>query len=91
MVKIELVYSAEDKSIFYLEMNLNEGTSVGAALIQSNIYDTHPETRILPVGIYSKIVSKDTLLRNGDRIELYRALRIDPKEKRRRIAKNKPN
>jgi putative ubiquitin-RnfH superfamily antitoxin RatB of RatAB toxin-antitoxin module len=42
------------------------------------------------VGIYSKIVAKDTPLRDGDRIELYRPLAIDPKEKRRLLArKNK--
>lgn len=89
MVKVELVYSAEDNTLFYLEMNLKEGTTVGAALIQSKIYDSYPEASTLSVGIYSKRVSKETLLRNGDRIELYRTLRIDPKEKRRRIAKNK--
>ena len=89
MVKIELVYSAEDKSIFYLTMDLPLGTTVGAALNLSAIYDIHPETSSLAVGIYSKIASKDTLLRDGDRIELYRPLRRDPKEKRRQLAKVK--
>ncbi|RUR12276.1 RnfH family protein [Legionella sp. km772] len=89
MVKVELVYLAKDGSSFYLEMSLPAGTTVGAALNQSRIYDTHPEVNTLAVGIYSKIVSQDTILKDGDRIEIYRSLLIDPKEKRRQIAKVK--
>jgi len=91
MVKIELVYLAQDKTIFNVTMDLPPGTTVGAALSQSQIYDTHSEVSSLAVGIYSKIVSKDTILRDGDRLEIYRPLRIDPKEKRRQLAKVKKN
>ncbi len=89
MVKIELVYIAENQTTFYLEMDLPDGSTVSAALNQSKIYEIHPETYTLKIGIYSKIVSKETLLRNGDRIELYRPLHADPKEKRRLVAKIK--
>lgn len=91
MVKVELVYLGKDSTSFYLEMSLPVGTTVGAALSQSKIYDTHPEVSSLAVGIYSKIVSKDTVLREGDRMEIYRPLLLDPKEKRRQIAKVKKN
>jgi putative ubiquitin-RnfH superfamily antitoxin RatB of RatAB toxin-antitoxin module len=34
-------------------------------------------------GIWSRVQPPDTLLRDRDRVELYRALRVDPKEARR--------
>ena len=41
------------------------------------------------VGIFGKVKTPDTLLRDGDRIEVYRPLLADPKETRRRRAKHK--
>jgi putative ubiquitin-RnfH superfamily antitoxin RatB of RatAB toxin-antitoxin module len=38
------------------------------------------------VGIFSRPVSHDTLLREGDRVEVYRPLKVDPKERRRQVA-----
>lgn len=89
MVNVELVYLAKDSPAFYRELSLPAGTTVGEALSHAKIYERHPETRDLAVGIYTKLVSMDTVLRDGDRIELYRPLLVDPKEKRRQIAKVK--
>ena len=41
------------------------------------------------VGIYGKVVPASTRLADGDRVELYRPLEIDPKEARRRRARKK--
>jgi putative ubiquitin-RnfH superfamily antitoxin RatB of RatAB toxin-antitoxin module len=38
------------------------------------------------IGVFGRVVSSTTLLRDGDRVEIYRPLRIDPKEARRRRA-----
>ena len=38
------------------------------------------------IGIFGRTVSASDTLRDGDRIELYRPLKIDPKEARRRRA-----
>jgi putative ubiquitin-RnfH superfamily antitoxin RatB of RatAB toxin-antitoxin module len=40
----------------------------------------------LDAGIWSRPAPRDRVLRDGDRVELYRPLRIDPKEARRRRA-----
>lgn len=40
----------------------------------------------MPVGIFGRRVARDTRLREGDRVELYRPLVMDPKEARRRRA-----
>jgi len=34
-------------------------------------------------GIWGRVVAPDTVLRDGDRLELYRPLTVDPKEARR--------
>jgi putative ubiquitin-RnfH superfamily antitoxin RatB of RatAB toxin-antitoxin module len=42
-----------------------------------------------PVGIYGRRVELDSRLADGDRVEVYRPLRVDPKEARRRRALNR--
>lgn len=87
MVKIELVYVAKDSTTLQVKMELKQGATVEDALIESRIYHLHPETNGLPVGIYAKQVSLDTVLKEGDRVEIYRPLALDPKEKRRQRAR----
>ena len=87
MVKIELVYVAKDRTTVQIKMNIKQGSTVAEAIMESGIYKSHPEARDLPVGIYAKQVSLETVLKDGDRIEIYRPLALDPKEKRRQRAK----
>lgn len=87
MVKIELVYVAMDKAVVQIKMELKAGTTVAEALVESGIYSAYPETQGLPVGVYTKRVSLDAPLNDGDRLEIYRALTLDPKEKRRQRAR----
>lgn len=89
MVKVELVYIAADQSTVHQQLELPPGASVADALNHSGIYLSHPETRELTVGIYAKAVSLETVLQEGDRLELYRPLIRDPKDKRRLQAKKR--
>lgn len=86
MVKIEIVYVSAERQMVQLALELYTGASVQDALIASGIYHSHPETKHLPVGIYAKQVSLDTVLKTKDRIEIYRPLALDPKEIRRQRA-----
>lgn len=83
MVQVELAYVDEKGVNFQVTLDLQRGATVADALEQSKIVELHPETKGLPVGIYSKQVTLDTVLKTGDRVELYRPLSLDPKEKRR--------
>ena len=87
MVKIELVYVPKDGTALQVKMDLKQGATVAEALIKSGVYDLHPETKGLSVGIYAKQVSLDSVLKEGDRVEIYRPLALDPKEKRRQRAR----
>lgn len=42
-----------------------------------------------PAGVFGKRVASDAPLRDGDRVEVYRALNLDPKEARRRRARRR--
>lgn len=86
MVKIEIVYIPEDQNPIQLYCSVADKATVADALECSGIYQSHPETRHLNVGIFSKPVRMDSLLKPGDRIEIYRSLTLDPKEKRRQRA-----
>lgn len=65
------------------------GTSVDEAIRQSGILRQFPEIDLATckVGIFGKSVPHDQLLNDGDRVEIYRPLLIDPKEARRQRAK----
>jgi uncharacterized protein len=83
MVRVELVYIASDQSLVHLNLSLAPCATVEDALHQSGLLITNPEIVNLPVGIFAKQVTLQTRLKPGDRIEIYRPLTLDPKEKRR--------
>lgn len=83
MVNVELIFVASDQSIIHQRLCLAKGATVADAITASGIINQYPEVNSLPVGIFSKLVSRETQLSSGDRVELYRPLTIDPKEKRR--------
>jgi len=87
MVKVELVYVDLEKTTVHLTLDLKQGSTVSDALSASGIHCTHPETKGMPVGIYARQVSLDAVLKEGDRVEIYRPLNLDPKEKRRQRAR----
>ncbi len=64
------------------------GTSAEQAVQFSEICKVFPEIDQLHnnLGIFGKLVKPDTVLRNHDRVEIYRPLTVDPKENRRRRA-----
>jgi len=84
---IELAYGAT-RSQTILRLQVKSGTTVGEAINQSGILKQFPEINLglNKVGIFGKLASKDTVLSNRDRVEIYRALIADPKEARRRRA-----
>jgi len=75
-----------------IPMTVPSGTTVMQAIEQSGMLKIWPEINLatMSIGVFSKKVTTETLVKDGDRIELYRPLRIDPKEARRaRAAKSR--
>lgn len=67
---------------------VDEGTSVIEAVRQAGMEEDHPGLVVDPdrLGIFGRRVDADHLLKDGDRIEIYRPLKADPKEVRRQLA-----
>ncbi len=65
-----------------------KATTIAAAIKLSGILEKHPEIdpEKTKVGIFGKLSKADTVLRDKDRIEIYRPLIADPKEVRRKRA-----
>jgi uncharacterized protein len=87
MVNIELVYLPANQQAVHLHLTVPVGTTVGGVLQQSDVLQSHLEIKDLPVGIFGTQVTLDTVVKAGDRVEIYRPLMIDPKEKRRQRAR----
>lgn len=87
MVQVELVYIPAKGAMVHLHLSLKAGATVAEVLNASGILTSHPEVKAFSVGIFSKQVTLDSKVKSGDRIEIYRPLLVDPKEKRRRLAK----
>lgn len=67
------------------------GTTVHEAIRQSGIINEAPEIdlTVWRIGIYGKLKPLDAVLRDRDRIEIYRPLLADPMESRRKRAVRK--
>ena len=87
MVSIAVVYIPASKRAIHLQLTLGVGTPVAEALQQSGLTELHPEIKAMPTGIFGSRVPLTTILKEGDRVEIYRPLLIDPKEKRRQRAR----
>jgi len=83
-VKVSVVYAVPDAAT-EVELNLAGGATVGDALRSAELASRHPEidfTRCA-LGIFGRRVNRDTVLNDGDRVEIYRPLLADPKDSRR--------
>lgn len=89
MIHVQVCFAKSD-SVFLSDLTVPAGARVEEAIRQSGVLEAVPEIDLTKsrVGIFSKIKALDAVLRDHDRIEIYRPLQADPKEaRRRRIAK----
>lgn len=86
-ISVEVVYALPQKQEI-LSLKIRSGAVVSEAIAQSGILRDFPEIDLASakVGIFSKQVKLDAVLRDKDRIEIYRPLIADPKEIRRKRA-----
>lgn len=85
LLAVCLAYSAAAREVWEIDLRLARGSTVGQALLASGLMQRFPELdpQILTLGIWGKRTHLKQALREGDRIEIYRALRVDPKVARR--------
>jgi putative ubiquitin-RnfH superfamily antitoxin RatB of RatAB toxin-antitoxin module len=88
MIRVTLVYSLGPRRVTETTLTLPDGSKVAHALAVAD--PRWKEESGLPtgsapwsLGIWGRRSAPETVLREGDRIELYRPLRVDPKVARR--------
>ena len=82
---IDVVYAAAPHDVRQVSLRVSEGSTVADALRATRLLDgmTEAQADALKPGIWGRAATLDTLLREGDRVELTRQLLVDPKEARR--------
>ncbi|MDP3876391.1 MAG: RnfH family protein [Methylobacter sp.] len=87
MVNIEIAYAKPEAQLI-VALALPEETTLEAAVKASGLLERFPEIALseLNVGVFGVVCKPDQAINEGDRIEIYRPLRHDPKEARRQRA-----
>lgn len=87
---VEVAYALREEQLL-VALEVDEGTSVREAIERSGILARVPGTGFPEgrVGVFGKAAKPDTILRDGDRVEIYRPLVVDPREGRRRKVKSR--
>ncbi len=81
---VEALYCPGPGRVDRVALQLPAGSTLAQALQASGLLQRHglqPET--LAVGVWGRLKPLHSVLRDGDRVEIYRPLQVDPKEARR--------
>ena len=86
-VCVEVVY-ALGRVQTIVPVQLPDGSTIRDAIACSGILKMHPEVDLerSHVGVWNRLARMDTMLHDGDRVEIYRPLNTDPKTARRQRA-----
>ena len=89
-LSVQICYICPSLSILR-SLEVAQGTTIQQAIEASGILQQVPEMDLatVKVGIFNKVKALDTVLREQDRIEIYRPLVADPKTARRQRVEEK--
>ena len=87
LLTVEVALALPDRQVLK-PLQVESGTTAGEAVQQADLQAQFPEIDIAnaALGIWSKQVPPERLLKTGDRVEIYRPLPMDPREARRILA-----
>jgi putative ubiquitin-RnfH superfamily antitoxin RatB of RatAB toxin-antitoxin module len=87
---VEVTYASVREQVL-LEVDVPDEATIEQAIESSGILQQFPEISLdeYKVGVFGHAESLTTVLREKDRIEIYRPITCDPKEVRRQRAKQK--
>lgn len=82
MFTIEIAFAPDSQTQLLKQLNVATGTTAQQAVEQSELSSLYPQILQYDVGIFSQKIAWDTVLKAGDRVEIYRPLTLDPMKKR---------
>jgi putative ubiquitin-RnfH superfamily antitoxin RatB of RatAB toxin-antitoxin module len=86
-IQIEVVYALPHEQLL-LKLEVPHQTTIAQAVRLSGLPEKYPEIDLEKgkFGLYGKLSKADVVLREKDRVEIYRPLLADPKEVRKKRA-----
>lgn len=89
-IEIEVAVAWPELQVL-VPLTLTAGATVADAIAASGLESRFPNLEIHPdrLGVFAEKRSLDDELRSGDRVEIYRPLKVDPKEARRKAVEAK--
>ena len=83
-LRVEVAYCPQPGVTDLVPVRLAPGATVAEALKLSGLVTRHGlALQSVKAGVWSRVIDLTTALRDQDRVEIYRALQVDPKEARR--------
>lgn len=91
-LSVQVSYSPAPRQVDSVALKLPAGSTVADALRASGLLERHGLVldAALSVGVWMKAKPLETPLREADRVEIYRGLKVDPKEARRLRYRKQP-
>jgi hypothetical protein len=86
-LQVDVVYALPERQEV-VAVSLPAGSTLGQAIEASGLLTRHPEIDLAKnkLGVFAKLAKPDTVLRDRDRVEIYRPLIADPKQVRKQRA-----
>ena len=86
-IKVEIVFATADKQVL-CELTVPPDATIADVIEMSAVAERFPEHDLdaMQVGVWSHPADRRQAVCNGDRVELYRPLEMDPREARRQLA-----
>jgi putative ubiquitin-RnfH superfamily antitoxin RatB of RatAB toxin-antitoxin module len=84
-LRVSVAYSPAAGQVDEVVLSVERGATLADALRLSGMLERHPaiDPSVNRVGIWGQLRQGDAVLRDGDRVEVYRPLVVDPKDARR--------
>jgi uncharacterized protein len=89
-IAVEVAYAKPEEQVV-ITINVPQGSTIEQVVGLSGLLSRFPEISIsgLKLGIFGSVCKPEQVVKQGDRVEIYRPLTHDPKEARRKRALKK--
>ena len=86
-IEVEIVLGTPERQVLQA-VTVDNGATIADVVAASGIAARFPDLDIdsLATGVWGNVLPRDYAVKDGDRIELYRPLEMDPREARRKLA-----
>lgn len=84
-MNVGVCYAEVDRQL-WMRLEVPDNSTLADAIQLSGLLKLYPEINLgsQKVGIFGKIASLDTPVKDGDRVEIYRPITVDPQTVQRR-------